>query len=62
MNEQSIWQEIIEVRTYETDFQGVWKPAAFFRAMEEATVHHAAALNRLFNFTEIPSRLGFSTT
>jgi acyl-ACP thioesterase len=44
MNEKSIWQEIIEVRTYETDFQGVWKPAAFFRAMEEATVHHSEAL------------------
>jgi len=44
MNDHSIWQEVIEVRTYETDFQGVWKPAAFFRAMEEATVHHAAAL------------------
>lgn len=44
MNDHSIWQETIEVRTYETDFQGVWKPAAFFRAMEEATVHHAAAL------------------
>lgn len=44
MDNHSIWQETIEVRTYETDFQGLWKPAAFFRAMEEATVHHAAAL------------------
>jgi len=44
MNNHSIWQENLEVRTYETDFQGVWKPAAFFRAMEEATVHHAVAL------------------
>ena len=44
MNNYSVWQENNEVRTYETDFQGVWKPAAFFRAMEEATVHHAAHL------------------
>ena len=44
MTQRSIWQENTEVRTYETDFQGVWKPAAFFRAMEEATVHHAAHL------------------
>ncbi len=44
MTQQSIWQEDTEVRTYETSFQGVWKPAAFFRAMEEATVHHAANL------------------
>jgi len=44
MDNHSVWQETIEVRTYETDFQGVWKPAAFFRAMEEATVHHAAVL------------------
>ena len=44
MNNHSVWQENTEVRTYETDFQGVWKPAAFFRAMEEATVHHAAHL------------------
>lgn len=44
MTQQSIWQEIIEVRTYESDNRSIWKPAAFFRAMEEATVHHAAQL------------------
>lgn len=44
MAEKSIWEEQSEVRTHESDFQGKWKPAAFFRAMEEATVHHSAHL------------------
>jgi acyl-ACP thioesterase len=40
----NIWLEKVEARTYETDFQLRWKPAAFFRAMEEAAVHHATQL------------------
>lgn len=45
MANKSIWEEQSEVHTYETDFLGTWKPAAFFRAMEEATVHHSAHLH-----------------
>ncbi len=44
MIEKAIWKETGEVRTYETDLNGRWKPAAFYRAMEEATVHHSAHL------------------
>ncbi|OJX39633.1 MAG: hypothetical protein BGO78_05080 [Chloroflexi bacterium 44-23] len=45
MIEKAIWKNQGEVRTYETDLNGYWKPAAFYRAMEEATVHHSAHLN-----------------
>jgi len=44
MTKANTWVETIEVRTYETDFQNLWKPAAFFRAMEEGAVHNAAHL------------------
>jgi acyl-ACP thioesterase len=45
MEKHSIWTEKTTVTTYQTDFQHNWKPAEFFRAMQEATTHHAQHLN-----------------
>ncbi len=44
MSEQAIWSEKLEVRTHETDLYGHCKPAAYYRVMEEATVHHSRHL------------------
>jgi acyl-ACP thioesterase len=32
------------VKSYETDFQGKWKPSCFFQAMQEAATRHATQL------------------
>jgi medium-chain acyl-[acyl-carrier-protein] hydrolase len=42
------------VKTYETDFQQYWKPTCFFQAMQEAALHHAAALG--FGYEEMLSK------
>jgi len=39
-----VWIEETRVKTYETDFQQQWKPAAFFWALQEAASHHAEHL------------------
>ncbi len=41
---QPKWVEETHVKTYETDFQRQWKPAAFFQALQEAASHHAEHL------------------
>lgn len=41
---QTIWYTETKVKTYETDFRGIWKPASFVQAMIEAASEHAAAL------------------
>ena len=40
----SFWIEETRVKAYEADFAGLWKPAAFLQAMQEAAANHAAAL------------------
>jgi medium-chain acyl-[acyl-carrier-protein] hydrolase len=44
MTVPSIWLEKTEVKPYETDFQGRWKPACFFQAMQQAATAHATRL------------------
>ena len=41
MGRQTIWTEEVTVKSYETDFQMRWKPAAIFQVMQEAAAHHA---------------------
>jgi medium-chain acyl-[acyl-carrier-protein] hydrolase len=41
MEIKPIWTEEIQVRTYEVDYMGLWKPASFVQAMLEAAAHHA---------------------
>jgi medium-chain acyl-[acyl-carrier-protein] hydrolase len=44
MERQTIWHTETFVKTYESDFQGNWKPACFLQAMIEAASQHAAHL------------------
>ncbi len=44
MDRKTIWNTETTVKTYETDFQGKWKPASFVQAMIEAATEHAAHL------------------
>jgi medium-chain acyl-[acyl-carrier-protein] hydrolase len=44
MPSEPTWSEITEVKPYETDFQGHWKPACFFQAMQQAATAHATRL------------------
>jgi medium-chain acyl-[acyl-carrier-protein] hydrolase len=44
LERKTIWFTETTVKTYETDFQGNWKPAAFVQAMIEAATEHAAHL------------------
>ena len=44
MERQTIWFTETNVKSYETDFQGRWKPASFVMAMIEAATQHAAHL------------------
>jgi len=44
MERPTIWFTETFVKTYESDFQGNWKPACFLQAMIEAASQHAAAL------------------
>ena len=41
---QSIWTEEYRVRTFELDFQRIWKPSAAFQMLTEAATHHASRL------------------
>jgi medium-chain acyl-[acyl-carrier-protein] hydrolase len=41
MEIQPVWIEETRVKTYETDFQRLWRPASFFQALQEAAAHHA---------------------
>jgi medium-chain acyl-[acyl-carrier-protein] hydrolase len=41
---KKVWTESTRVKGYETDFQGNWKPASFFRAMQGAAGYHAEHL------------------
>lgn len=41
---EAVWQEQVQVKTFETDFRGQWRPACFVQAMVEAAAHHADAL------------------
>ena len=51
MERQTIWFTDTTVKSYETDFQGLWKPASFVMAMIEAATQHAAALG--FGFPDL---------
>ena len=51
MERPSIYFTDTIVKTYETDFQGHWKPACFVMAMIEAATRHAAALG--FDFSSL---------
>ena len=44
MELKTVWTEEVSVKTYETDFQMRWKPAAIFQVMQEAATHHASHL------------------
>jgi medium-chain acyl-[acyl-carrier-protein] hydrolase len=44
MEIKTIWTEEVTVKSYETDFQMRWRPAAIFQVMQEAAAHHAAHL------------------
>ena len=39
---KTIWTEQVNIRSHETDFKELWKPASFFQAMQEAATHHAS--------------------
>lgn len=39
-----IYEDVVQVSSYECDFNRLWKPAAFFQHMTEAAVLHAARL------------------
>jgi len=54
MERQTIWFTDTVVKSYETDFQGRWKPACFVMAMIEAATQHAAALG--FDFQSLMER------
>lgn len=53
-NAHPVWREQVHVRTYETDFNNTWKPAAFFNAMQEAAANHARNLG--FDYPEMMAR------
>ncbi len=44
METPTIWHTETRVKTYETDFEGKWRPSSFVQAMIEAATEHAAAL------------------
>ncbi|MBI9043809.1 MAG: hypothetical protein JEZ06_04945 [Anaerolineaceae bacterium] len=44
MNENKIWKESAQVKTYDGDFEGTWKPSSLFKTMLEAATRHANAL------------------
>jgi len=44
MQSEKIWVENTTVKPYETDFEGRWKPACFFQAMQQAATSHATRL------------------
>jgi medium-chain acyl-[acyl-carrier-protein] hydrolase len=41
---QPVWTQDIHIRSYETDFENRWKPAAFFHTIQETATQHAAHL------------------
>jgi acyl-ACP thioesterase len=44
MTTQSIYTEEYHVRTFELDFQRIWKPSWIFQLLTEAATHHASHL------------------
>jgi medium-chain acyl-[acyl-carrier-protein] hydrolase len=46
-----VWTEEIEVKTYDTDFQGRWKPSSLVQTLLEAGTHHANHLG--FDFADM---------
>lgn len=54
MEPTGYWNEETRVKAYEADVNGLWKPAAFLQAMQEAAANHAAALG--FDFERMQAR------
>ena len=54
MDRKTIWFTETIVKTYETDFQGKWKPASFIQTMIEAATQHAAHLG--FDYSSLLER------
>ncbi|KPL76495.1 hypothetical protein ADN00_11010 [Ornatilinea apprima] len=41
---QTVWTEVVEVQTHETDLLQRWRPSGLFRAIQTAGQHHASHL------------------
>jgi acyl-ACP thioesterase len=41
---QTIWKEVVEVETHETDMNQQWRPSGLFRAIQTVGQHHASHL------------------